>query len=109
MRHFSLEKWADFANQKVSAGERTSMEYHLEMGCPQCTGIIAEWESLKCFAVQESHNDAPGDVVAFVKAAFKTLSPRRAPGIAATLAQLVFDRSEERRVGKECRSRWSTY
>ncbi len=91
MRHFSLEKWADFANQKVSAGERTSMEYHLEMGCPQCTGIIAEWESLKCFAVQESHNDAPGDVVAFVKAAFKTLSPRRAPGIAATLAQLVFD------------------
>jgi len=91
MRHFSLENWADFANQNVSADERTSMERHLEMGCSQCTHVIAEWQSLKRFAVQESHNDAPADVVSFVKAAFKTLSPRRAPGIVTTLAQLVFD------------------
>lgn len=67
------------------------MERHLEMGCSQCTHIVAEWQALKRFAVQESHNDAPGDVVAYVKAAFKTLSPRRAPGIVATIAQLVFD------------------
>jgi len=29
--------------------------------------------------------------------------------IASSLAYLVFGRSEERRVGKECRSRWSPY
>jgi len=91
MRHFSLENWADFANQNVSAEERTSMERHLEMGCSQCTHVVAEWQSLKRFAVQESHNDAPADVVSFVKAAFKTLKPLRAPSMVATLAQLAFD------------------
>jgi hypothetical protein len=91
MRHFSLEQWADFANENVSANERAFMERHLEMGCSRCTHVFAEWQSLKRFAVQESQNDAPRDVVAFVKAAFKTLNPGRAPGIVEMLAQLVFD------------------
>ena len=30
-------------------------------------------------------------------------------GIAVDLARLAVNRSEERRVGKECRSRWSPY
>ena len=30
-------------------------------------------------------------------------------GIAMTLKSFLTDRSEERRVGKECRSRWSPY
>jgi hypothetical protein len=91
MRHFSLENWADFANHKVSVDERASMERHLEMGCSHCSHVIAEWQSLKRFAAQESQNNPPGDVVAFVKAAFKALRPRRAPGIVETLAELVFD------------------
>jgi hypothetical protein len=91
MRHFSLENWADFANQKVSVEERTSMKRHLEMGCSQCSHVIAEWQSLKRFAVQESQNDPPGDVVAFVKSAFKIQRLRCAPGIVEALAELVFD------------------
>lgn len=91
MPHFSLEQWADFANQNVSANERASMERHLEMGCSRCAHIFREWQSLKRFAVQEPLNDAPREVVALVKATFKTLNPGRAPGIVDKLAQLVFD------------------
>ena len=34
---------------------------------------------------------------------------RPAEAYAKDVAALPYDRSEERRVGKECRSRWSTY
>ena len=34
---------------------------------------------------------------------------RRALETGEHIAYLVYDRSEERRVGKECRSRWSPY
>src|SRR2546429_1238504 len=43
----------------------------------------------------------------------RVLRPERLPRRAASAARLVghadFGRSEERRVGKECRSRWSAY
>jgi hypothetical protein len=95
MRHFSVENWADFVNQNVSSGERKSMGRHLETGCPQCAHVIAEWQVLKRFAVQESQNEAPETVVALVKAAFKTQGPRPVPGIMETLAELVFDSFRE--------------
>ena len=38
-----------------------------------------------------------------------TFSRMQAGGKSFTLAPVIFDRSEERRVGKECRSRWSPY
>ena len=31
------------------------------------------------------------------------------PAVAAQFVNLLYSRSEERRVGKECRSRWSPY
>src|SRR5256885_13806676 len=36
-------------------------------------------------------------------------SIRIAPAVAPCVATIMSDRSEERRVGKECRSRWSPY
>src|SRR5215475_8272934 len=91
MRHFSLEKWADFANQKVSASDKKLMEQHLEKGCSQCDQLVKKWQSLKAFAAQESQYEAPEDAVAFAKATFKTLNIHRKPGVVAALAQLVFD------------------
>ena len=43
-------------------------------------------------------------LIAMIQAAFD-----RHPKVAALLAGLLSARSEERRVGKECRSRWSPY
>ena len=50
-------------------------------------------------------------VVTFPKADHKSAEPARTYAIqqASSKWVLVVDRSEERRVGKECRSRWSPY
>lgn len=95
MEHFSLEKWADFANQNVTPDERASMQRHLETGCSRCSRVIAEWHLLKNFASHESKNEAPRDVLAFVKSVFDTLGPRRPSGIMTTLAELVFDNTHQ--------------
>lgn len=91
MQHFSLERWTDFANQNVTADERTSMQRHLETGCSRCAGVVAKWQSLKDFAVKELENEAPRDAVAFAKFAFKTLNAHRTLGVMTALAHLVFD------------------
>ena len=90
-QHFSLESWADFANQKLAPAVRTSMERHLETGCSNCARVVAKWRSLKHFALQESHNEPPRDAVAHVKAAFRTLAPRPAPGVVEIFAGLILD------------------
>ncbi len=91
MRHFSVEKWADFVNRNVSAIESEAMHGHLEMGCSQCSDVLAQWQSLKQFAAQEPHYDPPQDVLAYVKAAFRNAKPSRVQSIQEKFAQLVFD------------------
>ena len=39
----------------------------------------------------------------------KTLQKVGIEGTYLNIIQAIYDRSEERRVGKECRSRWSPY
>jgi hypothetical protein len=91
MQHFSLEKWADFANGNVTAEERRSIERHLETGCSRCSQLLSEWQSLKDFAYHELENEAPRRAVAFVKSAFRALGSRRPSNVFTTLAKLVFD------------------
>ena len=93
MRHFSLEEWADFTNQKVAHEKRQFMEHHLESYCTHCTSILSNWQSLRDFAIQESRIEVPESVVAFAKASFGARWFRRQeqPGALAVFAQLVFD------------------
>ena len=52
------------------------------------------------------HREAPGVPVVSL---FSDLPPFDPQGAAYLLAAYARERSEERRVGKECRSRWSPY
>src|SRR5256884_1659944 len=55
-------------------------------------------------------DDAMGEVIIEVNALSETLRQQRLGALEATaLLRTVMERSEERRVGKECRSRWSPY
>jgi len=91
MRHFSLEKWTDFANQNVTTDEQVAMQKHLDTGCSRCNRLLVNWSSLKDFASRESKNEPPRDALAFVKSAFLTVRPTRTPRIMTIFAQLVFD------------------
>ena len=93
MRHFSLEEWADFTNQKVAQEKRQFMEHHLESYCIHCTNILSNWQSLREFAIQESRIEVPETVVALAKASFSAhwFQREEQPGAFAVFAQLVFD------------------
>lgn len=93
MRHFSLEEWADFANQRVVREKRQFMERHLESYCSHCTNTLSNWQSLRDFAIQESRIEVPESVVALAKAAFRArwFPYQEQPGAFAVFAQLVFD------------------
>ncbi|MBL8218921.1 MAG: hypothetical protein JNL62_06815 [Bryobacterales bacterium] len=36
MKHYSIEKWADYVRGLVSGAERSAMEHHLQGQCAQC-------------------------------------------------------------------------
>jgi hypothetical protein len=91
MKHFSLEDWADFANNTVGAAKRSLMERHLEVGCAACAGVLARWTHLKSFVAQEGDNYPPEGAVQAVKKAFRSLGPRPAPNSVKVFATLVFD------------------
>lgn len=91
MKHFALEKWADFANGVVSPDERASMERHLEAGCPKCAHVLARWESVRSFANRERLSSPPVDSVGLAKRAFRAYGPTRKQGAARQIAQLIFD------------------
>ena len=64
---------------------------------------MLEWNQI----IQEIDNDLELDVEQLARRALTTEYHLRK--MFSTLAGVTLTRSEERRVGKECRSRWSPY
>src|SRR5205807_6262578 len=98
---------AEAARAAARAGLRTLLaEEHPTVGVPShCTGKLSyhafdEFDiprSLALNAVSAAVFHSPGGVAVRV---------RRATVDSYVVDRVLFDRSEERRVGKECRSRW---
>src|SRR5438093_8317379 len=84
--------------QEQRVGENSRRSYQsfgiAEAGANE---IIRNWDPIK----YNQRRVYPGDSVAY--------GPLLSPGGTGTFGGYVYKRSEERRVGKECRCRWSRY
>jgi len=70
MKHFTTEKWIDFANQVVATNEKVLMEKHLEQGCKRCMETVSLWQRVRQSAAAEGNYRPPEDSVRLAKAAF---------------------------------------
>jgi hypothetical protein len=49
MKHYSLDRWVDFARGVIGDRERAAMQSHLDEGCPICQEAVALWKRVRCF------------------------------------------------------------
>jgi hypothetical protein len=91
MKHFSLEDWADFANELAPPDRAAAMRRHLDDGCKKCGRALQTWENLRTAARRLPDYDPPFGVVRSVKAAFGAQEPRKSKSRVAEMAELMFD------------------
>src|SRR5258706_14843758 len=114
------ETLAAYHERSLFPAQLNSLKEHI-IGCAHCQAILSQLEatdeiSLQAAEREEAVTRRPASVVAaeapqknsrrvlFIRGArWRWLAP------AGAIAASLLVRSEERRVGKECRSRWSPY
>jgi hypothetical protein len=91
MKHYSLEKWVDFARNVIGKKERVAMQSHLEDGCKQCSTTLRLWQRVDEVARHKHNCEPPESFVRSIKGTFAIRGPRRtSPGTRA-VAELLFD------------------
>jgi hypothetical protein len=91
MRHYSLEKWVDFARNVIREDEKAEMQSHLNDGCTQCSKELSLWRRLRQVAQRESsYEPADGDVRT-VNAIFANQRGYRTRNVKSGVAALLFD------------------
>jgi hypothetical protein len=93
MRHFSLEKWADFVRDVVGQEERNAMQNHLETGCKECAKEFRTWKRIHEAARREDAYRPPERVVRTVKGLGALHGRTEVSRMKASIAQLLFDSS----------------
>src|SRR5262249_59967664 len=75
------------------------------------TRLVSDWSSDVCSSDLYSANLAQASKMASAVpfGMPRSIAPDRNVARCASISDLIFLRSEERRVGKECRSRWAQY
>ena len=91
MRHYSLEKWIDFARNVIGEDERIEMQSHLQAGCADCSKELSMWQRFHQVAGRESVFSPPAGAVRTVNAAFANRSVGRARQANSQVASLLFD------------------
>ena len=91
MRHYSLEKWVDFARNVIGEDEKVAMQNHLETGCTWCSQELGMWQHLQQVARRESASTPPEGAVRAVNASFINRSTGRLDQARSPLASLLFD------------------
>lgn len=91
MKHFTTEKWIDFANEVVSAKEKQTMEKHLELGCKQCLETVAMWRRVRASAVAGKDYQPPASAVRIAKAMFSSARLGAERKEAGSRLSLLFD------------------
>jgi hypothetical protein len=93
MKHFSMEKWIDFARDVVGGPDKAVMQNHLETGCRQCSKALNLWKHVHEVARQERALEPPESAVRTMKGSFSIHGPRRHRRGAGAIARLLFDSS----------------
>jgi hypothetical protein len=91
MRHYSLEKWIDFARNVIGEDERIEMQSHLQAGCADCSKELSMWQRFHQVAGRESVFSPPAGAVRTVNAAFANRSAGRSRQAKSQIASLLFD------------------
>ena len=91
MEHFATEKWIDFVNQAVDAGEKRLMERHLQQGCQRCKQTVSLWQRVRQSAASEANYQPPEDAVRLAKAAFAGAGLAGQRKRAGSRIKLLFD------------------
>lgn len=91
MRHYSLEKWVDFARNVIGENEKDEMQSHLQTGCVQCSQELGMWQRLQQVARRETAYTPSTGAVRIVNAAFSSRSTGRLRHAKPEVASLLFD------------------
>jgi hypothetical protein len=91
MRHYSLEKWVDFARNAMGEDEKIKMQSHLETGCAACSKELSIWQRLQQVARRESAYAPSDGAVRVVNATFASRSAGRLRQARSEVASLLFD------------------
>jgi hypothetical protein len=91
MRHYSLEKWVDFARNVIGEDEKAEMQSHLETGCTECSKELSMWQRLQQVARREPAYTPSEGAVRMVNATFVDRPTGRSSHAKAQLASLLFD------------------
>ncbi|MFN0105715.1 MAG: hypothetical protein ACKV2U_26965 [Bryobacteraceae bacterium] len=88
MKHYSIEKWADFVRGLTGQPESTTMESHLAAGCPSCNRMA---HLLRALSEPQNEIEVPESVLARARAIFSRQPSQSESAIRALLAVLTFD------------------
>ena len=77
MRHYSLEKWVDFARNVIREDEKAKMQSHLNTGCAECSKELSLWRRLQQVAQRESAYEPVDGAVRTVNALFARMKRQR--------------------------------
>jgi hypothetical protein len=91
MRHYSLEKWVDFARNVIAEDEKVEMQSHLQTGCAQCSKELRMWQRLQQIARREQTYVPSAGAVRTVNAAFLNRPAGRVEDAKSEVASLLFD------------------
>lgn len=91
MRHYSLEKWVDFARNVIAEDEKVKMQSHLQTGCTACSKELRMWQRLQQVARRESVYAPPEGTVRTVNATFAHRSAGQPRHAKSQVVTLLFD------------------
>jgi hypothetical protein len=91
MKHYSTEKWVDFVNHTVTAGQQKDMHNHLAIGCKRCKETVSLWQKVSKTAAAEANYQPPADTVRLAKAVYLTTRLNTPPKESRSLVEVLFD------------------
>jgi hypothetical protein len=91
MRHYSLEKWVDFARNVIGEGQKQEMQSHLQTGCTTCSQELSMWQRLQQLARREADYMPSAGAVRTVNATFANRSAGQLRHAKPEVASLLFD------------------
>ena len=91
MRHYSMEKWVDFARNVICEDEKAEMQNHLKTGCTECSKELSLWQHMQRVAQRESAYRPVEGAVRTANAMFSNQRGRRPRDVKSGVAALLFD------------------